>query len=79
MLNSQSIIKQLEIVESSVYRAKLAFEIFRDVPPELLNVSRYEILKAIKQLENALSEIETHQKQLKPTSNEHDTKNLKRL
>lgn len=64
MLNSQSIINQFQAVDSSVYRARLAFEIFPNVPTESLNVSRYEILKAIKQLENVLSEIDTHQQTL---------------
>lgn len=64
-MNKESILEQFDLVNSSLERAKIPFEI--DVfHKEVLKVTVYECLRAIEQLKNILSEIESHIELLNP-------------
>jgi hypothetical protein len=55
-MNKDSIINQLKRIEASISRAKVPFEIDL-VHPNTITVTVWELMKAIKQAENIISEI----------------------
>lgn len=55
-MNTESIIKQFELVESSIHRARLPFDTNMLQEP-IIEVSLWEMMKAIQQLENMVREI----------------------
>jgi hypothetical protein len=56
-MNTESIIKQFEIVEKSIKRAKLPFETDMLAKP-VIEVTLYELIKSYHQIENMIREID---------------------
>ena len=62
-MNIESILNQFELVDESINRAKLPFEAGM-IHPNITIVSVYELMKAVKQIENIIKEIDPQSKQL---------------
>lgn len=56
-MNTESILKQFEIVQKSISRAKLPFETDM-LAKEVLEVTLYELIKSYHQIENLVREID---------------------
>lgn len=56
-MNPESIIKQFEVIECSIHRAKLPFETGMLEKP-IIEVTLYELIKSYHQIENLVREID---------------------
>lgn len=56
-MNTDSILRQFEIIEKSIQRAKLPFETFM-MQEAVIDVTLYELMKSSTQIENLIREID---------------------